>query len=157
MGEQEHGQPRPPSGRRADEWKMCLDHSQSGIEDALIELESDFRHWLMHPHQRVAWSKLAEHLVSFRWILDQHFTRVAGEGYLEDVACRAPKLYPELREIEFCQLRLIDSLDALMHHVQNFDPQRDEVGDVFVEFQALHREILDEENQERLLVERGLA
>ena len=60
--------------------KMCLDHCQSGIEESLLEVECDFQTWLNHPHQRTAWSKLMEHLVSFRWTLDQHFTRVAGEG-----------------------------------------------------------------------------
>ena len=97
--------------------KMCLDHSQSGIEESLLEVEADFQTWLNHPHQRTAWSKLMEHLVSFRWTLDQHFTRVAGEGYLENVASLRPGLYSDLREIECHQCRLIDMLDALIHDV----------------------------------------
>jgi len=143
--------------RSLDRLKMCLNHSQSGIEESLMELESDFRSWLHHPHQRTLWSKLIEHLISFRWVLDQHFTRVAGEGYLENIASRTPGLYPELREIEFCQLRLIDVLDALVHDVQNYDPERDWIGDIFEQFRSLHRDILVEESQERWLVERGLA
>ncbi|MCU0717303.1 MAG: hypothetical protein MUD03_14375 [Pirellula sp.] len=137
--------------------KMCLNHSQSGIEDGLVELEHDFRNWFEHPHQRPYWSKLMEHLVSFRWVLDQHFTRVAGEGYLEHVACQRPGLYSELRDIECWQCRLIDRLDSIIHDVQTFDSQRDEIADIEDEFRQLHREILDEESQERLLVERGLA
>ena len=122
--------------------KMCLDHSQSGIEESLLEVE---------------WSKLMEHLVSFRWTLDQHFTRVAGEGYLENVASLRPGLYSDLREIECHQCRLIDLLDTLIHDVQTYDPQRDEIADMSERFRDLHREILVEENQERLLIERGLA
>jgi hypothetical protein len=137
--------------------KMCLNHSQSGIEESLLELESDFRLWMEHPHQRTTWSKLMEHLVSFRWVLDQHFTRVAGEGYLENVAALRPGMYVDLREIECWQCRLIDELDLLIHHVQNFDPQRDEIADMVEQFQQLHCDILDEESQERLLVEKGLA
>jgi hypothetical protein len=136
---------------------MCLNHSQSGIEDSLAELETDFRTWMDHPHQRTTWGKLMEHLVSFRWILDQHFTRVAGEGYLENVASLQPGMYRDLRDIECWQCRLIDDLDSLIHHVQNYDPQRDEIADMSEQFQRLHREILEEESQERLLVERGLA
>jgi hypothetical protein len=113
--------------------------------------------WMVHPHQRTAWSKLMEHLVSFRWVLDQHFTRVAGEGYLENVASMRPGMYRDLREIECLQCQLIDALDLLIHHVQNFDPQRDEIADMVDQFRSLHDEILDEESQERSLVEKGLA
>ena len=137
--------------------KMCLNHSQTGIEEGLAELELDFRSWLEHPHQRVTWGKLMEHLVSFRWVLDQHFTRVAGEGYLENVACQRPGLYSDLREIECWQCRIIDQLDMTIHHVQNYDPQRDEIADMAEQFQRLHQEILEEEFQERQLVERGLV
>ena len=77
------------------ELRMSLDHSQSGIAEGLQELNLDFKYWLEHPHQRATWGKLMEHLVSFRWILDQHFTRVAGEGYLENVACQYPGMAPE--------------------------------------------------------------
>lgn len=143
--------------REISEIKMCLNHSQCGIEESLDELECDLRNWCEHPHQRAAWGKLMEHLVSFRWILDQHFTRVAGEGYLENVACKRPGMYSELREIECWQCRLIDQLDLIIHDVQTYDPQRDEIADIRDQFQRLHREILEEENQERLLVERGLA
>ena len=137
--------------------KLCLNHSQAGIEAGLVELETDFRSWCEHPHHRVPWTKLMEHLVSFRWILDQHFTRVAGEGYLENVACQRPGMYSELRDIECWQCRLIDQLDNIIHHVQNFDPQRDEIADISDDFRRLHGEILDEESQERDLVEKGLA
>jgi hypothetical protein len=137
--------------------KMCLNHSQSAIEEGLAELEQDFRHWIEYPHQRVNWSKLMEHLVSFRWVLDQHFTRIAGEGYLENVACQRPGLYSDLRDIECMQYRLIDQLDETIHDVQNYDPQRDEIADMAEQFHRLHREILEEENQERMLMERGLA
>lgn len=137
--------------------RLCLNHSQSGIEEGLVELEQDFRTWFEHPNQRVSWSKLMEHLVSFRWVLDQHFTRVAGEGYLEQVAEQRPGMYSDLRSIECWQCRLIDELDAIIHHVQTFDPQRDEIADIRDDFNRLHSEILDEESQERLLVERGLA
>ncbi len=137
--------------------RMRLNHSQTGIEEGLAELEQDFRTWLEHPHQRAVWSKLAEHLVSFRWVLDQHFTRVAGEGYLERVAMQRPGMYSDLREIECWQCRLIDELDSIIHDVQIFDAQRDEIFDIGDNFRRLHREILEEESQERVLVERGLA
>ena len=61
------------------------------------------------------------------------------------------------REIECWHCRLIDQLDLTIHHVQNYDPQRDEIADMAEQFQRLHREILEEECQERQLVERGLA
>jgi hypothetical protein len=137
--------------------KLCLNHSQAAIEEGLVELEQDFRDWTAHPHQRATWSRLMEHLVSFRWVLDQHFTRIAGEGYLENVVNAHPGLYSELREIECLQCRLIDQLDLTIHHVQNYDPQRDDILDMVSQFQRLHREILEEESQERILVDRGLA
>jgi hypothetical protein len=52
---------------------------------------------------------------------------------------------------------LIDQLDLTIHHVQNYDPQRDDILDMVSQFQRLHREILEEESQERILVDRGLA
>jgi hypothetical protein len=137
--------------------RMCLNHSQSGIEQGLLELDQDFHQWQIHPHQRATWSKLMEHIISFRWVLDQHFTRVAGEGYLEEVACSRLGMYGELRDIECWQCRIIDELDAIIHDVQDFDAQRDDVAEIAEQFRILHREILDEESQERLLVERTLA
>lgn len=137
--------------------KLCLNHSQAAIEEGLIELEQDFRDWLDHQHQRANWGKLMEHLVSFRWVLDQHFTRIAGEGYLENAVSTRPALYSDFREIECLQWKLIDMLDLTIHHVQNFDPQRDDIAILFNQFQRLHREITEEESQERLLVDRCLA
>ncbi len=146
-----------PMRGRVPGMRMCLDHSQSGIEESLGELVNDFRQWMEHPHQRTTWSKLMEHMVSFRWVLDQHFTRVAGEEYLENVVAQRPGMYRDLRAIECWQCKLIDELDLLIHHVQNYDPQRDEIADMVDHFQRLHSEILDEESQERLLVEKGMA
>ncbi len=62
----------------------------------------------------------------------------------------------KLRDIECWQCRLIDQLDNIIHHVQNFDPQRDEIADISDDFRRLHREILDEESHERDLVEKGM-
>lgn len=137
--------------------KMCLNHSQAGIEESLAELEVDFRACVDHPHQHSLHIKLIEHLVSFRWVLDQHFTRVAGEGYLENVASMRPGMYLELREIECRQCQVIDDLDALIRSVRNCDPRRGAFAELLVEFERLHAAILDEESLERSLVEKGLA
>ena len=78
-------------------------------------------------------------------------------GLLENVVNAHPGLYSELREIECLQCRLIDQFDLTIHHVQNYDPQRDDILDMVSQFQRLHQEILEEESQERILVDRGLA
>lgn len=137
--------------------KMCLNHSQAGIEESLVELEEDFRACLDHPRQRSLHNKLIEHLVSFRWVLDQHFTRVAGEGYLENVAAMRPGMYLELREIECRQCQAIDDLDYLINAVRTCDSERAAIHELFNDFVRLHAAILDEESLERSLVEKGLA
>jgi hypothetical protein len=137
--------------------KMCLNHSQAGIEESLAELDDDFRACVDHPYQRSLHNKLIEHLVSFRWVLDQHFTRVAGEGYLENVASMRPGMYLELREIECRQCQAIDDLDALICRVRNCDSHPDSFTELLSDFGRLHSAILDEESLERSLVEKGLA
>ncbi|MFN6128471.1 MAG: hypothetical protein ACK6DC_21010 [Planctomycetota bacterium] len=145
------------SHRQFNDLKMCLNHSQSGIEESLAELDGDFRTWAEHPQQHIARKKVLEHLVSFRWVLDQHFTRVAGEGYLENAVAMRPGMYRELREIECRQDEVLDDLDALVRRVRNCDAQQDSVAELFCDFQRLHSAILDEESLERSLVEKGLA
>jgi hypothetical protein len=101
--------------------------------------------------------KLVEELENFRWLLDQHFTRVSGEGYLEQAVHQEPALYGDLREIECWQARLVDHLDQIVRQVRRFETERDSVGDLAAEFIVLHDDILREESEERHLLERGFA
>ncbi len=75
--------------------RLCLNHSQSRIEQGLYELEATFRQWQAKSHSQSVRIKLVEDLENFRWVLDQHFTRVAGEGYLERAVHQEPSLYGE--------------------------------------------------------------
>ncbi|MFO0012538.1 MAG: hypothetical protein ACK553_07340 [Planctomycetota bacterium] len=143
--------------RQASGLKMCLNHSQAGIEESILELERDFRAWMEHPSQRMVRNKLLEHLVNFRWILDQHYTRIAGEGYLENVAAMKPGMYGQLREIECRQCLVIDDLDDLVRRARGCDSDRDTIALLLDDFQRLHGEILEEETLERSMVEKGFA
>lgn len=145
------------SHRKLAGLKMCLNHSQAGIEESLAELEGDIRACVDHPYQRSLHTKLIEHLISFRWVLDQHFTRVAGEGYLENAASMRPGMYLELREIECRQCQVIDDLDALICRVRECDARCDTFAVLLADFERLHTAILDEESLERSLVEKGLT
>jgi hypothetical protein len=136
--------------------KLCLNHSQSRIERGLYDLESQFRQWGDKPHSRSMRAKLVEDLENFRWLLDQHFTRVAGEGYLERVVHHEPHLYADLREIECWQSRLIEQLDLLIERVRHFDDERDQVENLLGDFIAFHDDLLREESEERCLLERSL-
>jgi len=137
--------------------KMCLSHSQSRIERGLCDLESEFRRWQEKPHSRSIRSKLIEDLENFRWLLDQHFTRVAGEGYLERVLNHEPSLYCELREIECWQGRLVDHLDGIIDRVRQSSDQSNGIDPLVTDFISLHDDILREESEERYLVERGVG
>lgn len=143
--------------RHVEGLKMSLNHSQSGIEESLVELEGDFRSWLDHPHRPALRNHVIEHLVSFRWVLDQHFTRVAGEGYLEHIVAMRPGMYRELREIECRQYQVLDDVDRLIHRAKSCEFHRDTISDLFDDFQRVRAEILDEESLERSMVEKGLA
>jgi hypothetical protein len=136
---------------------MCLNHSQSRIEQGLCELEVEFRQWQAKPHSQSMRTKLVEDLENFRWLLDQHFTRVAGEGYLERAVHQEPALYGDLRDIECWQARLVDHLDQIIERVRHFEADRDSVRDMAADFIALHDDILREESEERYLLERGFA
>lgn len=137
--------------------RMCLNHSQSRIERGLCELETEFRQWESKPQSRSMRQRLVEDLENFRWLLDQHFTRVAGEGYLERVVHYEPKLYSDLRDIECWQDRLIDHLDEIVERVRHFDCEREPVESLLHEFIAFHDDILREESEERHLLERGFV
>lgn len=137
--------------------RMCLNHSQSRIERGLCDLEMEFRQWQGKSHSQSMRAKLVEDLENFRWLLDQHFTRVAGEGYLERAVHHEPTLYCDLRDIECWQARLVDHLDQIIEQVRHFDVERDAVGDLAQDFVALHDDILREESEERHLLERGFA
>jgi hypothetical protein len=137
--------------------RMCLNHSQSRIERGLCDLETEFRQWEAKPQSRSMRSKLVEDLGNFRWLLDQHFTMVSGEGYLERIVHCEPQLYCDLREIECWQSRLIDSLDSIIERVRHFDCDRESLPHLVQEFVALHDDILREESEERHLLERGFV
>ena len=137
--------------------RMCLNHSQSRIERGLCDLEAEFRQWQVKSHSQSMRAKLVEDLENFRWLLDQHFTRVAGEGYLERAVHQEPALYCDLRDIECWQARLVDHLDQIIDEVRHFDCERDSVGELAADFVALHDDILREESEERCLLERGFA
>jgi hypothetical protein len=137
--------------------RMCLNHSQSRIERGLCDLETEFRQWESKPQSRSMRERLVENLENFRWLLDQHFTRVAGEGYLERVVHYEPKLYSDLRDIECWQDRLIDHLDEIVDRVRHFDFERESVDGLLQEFIAFHDDILREESEERYLLERGFV
>jgi hypothetical protein len=49
------------SHRKIAGLKMCLNHSQAGIEKSLAEIDADFRGCVDHPHQRSLQTKLIEH------------------------------------------------------------------------------------------------
>ena len=137
--------------------KMCLNHSQSQTERGLCDLEAGFRRWQEKPQSRSIRSKLVEDLENFRWLLDQHFTRVAGEGFLERVLNYEPTLYCELRDIECWQGRLLDHLDEIIDRVRQVTEERQAIDRLVTDFIALHDEILREESEERYLVERGVS
>lgn len=137
--------------------RMCLNHSQSRIERGLCDLEAQFRQWQTKAHSQSMRAKLVEELENFRWLLDQHFTRVSGEGYLEQAVHQEPTLYCDLRDIECWQSRLVDHLDQIVQQVRHFDGERDSVRDLAAEFVVLHDDILREESEERHLLERGFA
>jgi len=137
--------------------KMCLSHSQSSIERGLCDLESEFRRWQEKPLSRSIRSKLIEDLENFRWLLDQHFTRVAGEGYLERVLNYDPDRYCDLREIECWQGRLIDHLDRIIDRVRHSSDECASIENLVTDFISLHDDILREESEERYLVERGIG
>lgn len=136
--------------------KMCLSHSQTRIERGLCDLEGEFRQWQDRPHSRSIRGKLQEDLENFRWLLDQHFTRLGGEGYLESLAHREPSLYGELRHIECWQARLIDHLDTIIDRLRHFDDHQS-IDELARNFVSLHDDILREESEERQLVQRSLA
>jgi Xaa-Pro aminopeptidase len=137
--------------------RLCLNHSQSRIERGLCDLEAEFRQWQAKSNSQSMRAKLVEDLENFRWLLDQHFTRVAGEGYLERAVHQEPTLYCELRDIECWQARLVDHLDQIIDQVRHFDGERDSVRELAADFVALHDDILREESEERHLLERGFA
>lgn len=137
--------------------RMCLNHSQSRIERGLCDLEAEFRQWQAKSHSQSMRAKLVEDLENFRWLLDQHFTRVAGEGYLEKAVHQEPALYCDLRDIECWQARLVDHLDQIIDLVRHFDCERGSVRELAADFVALHDDILREESEERHLLERGFA
>lgn len=137
--------------------RMCLNHSQSRIERALCDLEIEFRQWQAKSQSQSMRAKLVEDLENFRWLLDQHFTRVAGEGYLERAVHQEPSLYGDLRDIECWQFRLVDHLDQIIERVRHFECDRESVAELAANFIVLHDDILREECEERHLLEKGFA
>lgn len=136
--------------------RMCLNHSQSGIEQALADLENELCRWLDHPTPAARRKKLTEGLKELRWLLDQHFHRVSGEGYLERAVSIAPCLYPDMREIECCQCALLDRLDELIVLFEKQEECELDHFDFVNRFRALHQAILREEDEERRLIDRTL-
>jgi hypothetical protein len=134
-----------------------LNHSQSRIQLGLIELDQQFQQWLAHPNSQGRKCKLIQDLEDFRWQLDQHFARIAGEEYLERAIHHCPSLYPDLRDIECWQNLLMDKLDHLIQRVRARDEHQVSGHDLAAAFRSLQEEIEDEEREERELIERSLV
>ena len=134
--------------------RMYMNHSLSGIDDGLSELEGNLKNWVAHPAQRGAWKRVAEHLTGLRWLLEQHFGKLSGEGLLENVTYTHPDRYPELRSIEIGQNRIVDHLDSLILSVETLELATDELDWIAIEFRDLKQEIAGVESMELAFLDR---
>ncbi|MCA9192847.1 MAG: hypothetical protein KDB03_13820 [Planctomycetales bacterium] len=95
-------------------------------------------------HHRMA----IEALGQLQFAIDQHFSRLAGEGMLEQAVERNPKLYAELRRIETEQCELCDQLRTIIERLRNSNGNSRSANPIIESFQsfvsALQKEVTDE-------------
>ena len=135
--------------------RLYMDHSLSGIEEGLTEIDADFKAWYNHPTQRGAWQRVVEHLISLRWVLEHHYDKLSGEGLLENSVSMEPGLYSELRCIERLQGLVIDQVDSVICEVETLEMQACEFETLVADYQSLRQEILQVELRQMALLERN--
>lgn len=133
----------------------ALNRSQSRVCLQLCDAEKCFADWQSNPGQKDSRDNLLTCLKQFRQKLDEHFARVAGEGYLERAVSLHPSMTPQLQEIEQWQARLLAEVDAIIGQVQTSTNVN--ISELATRFHHLHDEVLHEEREERHLIERGYA
>ncbi len=135
--------------------RICLNHSQTLLEQSMLELDCLFQKWARRPFAWAVRHKLISELDDFRWMLAQHFRRVVGEDYLARAADVTPTLYTDCREIANWQTSLLEQLDLIINSVKCF-PRGDIRAALIAErFENLHREVVCEEREECSLVKRA--
>ena len=140
--------------KRGHSIEEILSASQQHISGPLVEAEQAVAAWCADPHAALSRSLATAALDRLQTSVDQHFTRIAGEGLLEDAVSAKPALYPRMRELESWQNALCDKLEKIAQDLK--DPAcEDCAGLIASALAAFRQELLQEEGEERKIIDLG--
>jgi hypothetical protein len=142
------------------ELRICLNHSQSLLEQSMNDLEWYFHKWASRPFSRTFRQRLLLELSDFRWMLETHFMRVVGQEFLKPVIEQKPNLSEECRRLEEWQATLLNKLDRIVADVESMTANQPVADRVLSErlahdFESLHQDVMCEEKEECHLVEQA--
>jgi hypothetical protein len=135
--------------------RICLNHSQTLLEQSMLELDCLFQKWARRPFAWAVRHKLISELDDFRWMLGQHFRKVFGEDSLVRVADATHTVDSEYRDIANWQTSLLEQLDLIINSVKCFPRGDVQAISIAKRFEDLHREVVCEEREECSLVKRA--
>ncbi|MFO0925233.1 MAG: hypothetical protein U0905_22455 [Pirellulales bacterium] len=133
--------------------RMCLNHAQSDIESSFAEIDATLRKWECHAGNPIIRTRLLEQLTDARWLLEQHFERIAGEGYFEQIVDQRPSLYERFRDVENMQEELLRRFDQLIIDIRGLCVDSRSIANILNRFRQFHEELLREECEEREMLE----
>ncbi len=131
--------------------------SQRHVETALRAADVAVQHWRSQPTHTAAHEQAGLAVEQLQAAVEQHFSRVAGEGLVEDVVNEHPDLYPQLRELEQWQSQLVDSAGKIAEQMRQAPGSQEDAAAVEQALKAFRSELLKEEREERDIVDRGLS
>ena len=130
--------------------------SQRHVEIALEKADRATDEWEKASTDPDAYSRVLNAIDALRDSVEQHFTRVAGEGLIEEAVAQSPELYPRLQEIELWQSRLADRAIDLSKRIRAGMNDPDLPREIVAALGEFRRELFREELEERSLIDLGL-
>ncbi len=134
-----------------------LNCSQVRVEHCISDVQVAVDQWREDLGNRALWKECIAKIDQLKAGLDDHIVRIAGEGVLEDAVVRCPSLYTSVRAVESWQERLAIQLSSIIDRLRRWSGNDDEAKQISKDVQEFRHEFVNEEREERHLIDRGLG
>ncbi len=135
------------------ELRMCLNHSQSGVEQATAEIEVALQRWHSHPGNAQCRRKVSSDVSNLRWMIEQHFRTLIERDVPQHITRDSTEIHDHLLAMASFQNRLLYLLSEINRQVDSVVASAPEIAKVIRLFQQFHAQLICEEAEERLLVD----
>ncbi len=133
--------------------RLCLNHSQSRLDQSMAALSEMFQQWFKHPTSRTLHQKIQSELSDLEWMLSEHFQWLTADLCSHQLAQASDLSSDPWNPICDWQVQLLEDTAALLDDVCRCELSSLGVRRLFSQFEQLRDAIFREESNERSLVE----